>query len=162
MASRVSHRVVINMSYPVDEFTELVTTLASDLPGLKRTEFADMELLGSAILDQAVKKAIANKLHTYHLMSHRLQQLVTHSGFFLLKNAFSPPVFFSYSGRPLATVIPTTWHPMTNAPVTQQSQSAMSNSTIPVGSKQNCLTVLEASEFGLLVISHPPSLPVLS
>ena len=79
------------MSYSVDEFTELVKTLASDLPGLKRTELADMELLGSAILDQAVKKAIANNLHTYHLMTHRLQQLDTHTGFFLLKNEFSLP-----------------------------------------------------------------------
>ena len=37
---------VIIMSYPFDEFTELVTTLASDLPGLKRIELTDMELLG--------------------------------------------------------------------------------------------------------------------
>ena len=82
---------VISMSYPVDEFTELATTLASDLPGLKTTELANMELLGAAILDQAVKKAIANKLHTYHLMTNRKQQLDTHTGFFLLKNAFSLP-----------------------------------------------------------------------
>ena len=82
---------VFIMSYPVDEFTELVTTLASDLPGLKRTELADMELLGSAIRDQAVKKAIANKLHTYRLTTHRLHQLNTHTGLFLLKNAFSLP-----------------------------------------------------------------------
>ena len=82
---------VINMGYPVDEFTELVTALESDLPGLKITELADMELLGSAILEHAVKKVIANKLHTYHLMTHRLQQLDKHTGFFLLKNAFSLP-----------------------------------------------------------------------
>ena len=82
---------VINMSYPVDKFKELVMTLASDPSGLKRTELADMELLGSAILDQAVKKAIANKLHTYHLMTHHLQQLDTHTGVFLLKNVFSLP-----------------------------------------------------------------------
>ena len=81
----------INMCYPVDEFTELVTTLASDLPGLKRTELADMELLGSAILDQALENEIAQKLHTYLLISHRLQQLDTHTGLFLLKNAFSHP-----------------------------------------------------------------------
>ena len=54
----------ISVSYPVDEFTELVTSLASDLPGLKGTELADMELLCSAIFDQEVHKAIANKLHT--------------------------------------------------------------------------------------------------
>ena len=82
---------IINMSYPLDEFAELVTTQASDLPGLKRAELADMELRGSAILDQAVKKAIANKPHTYDLMTHRLHQLNTHTGFFLLKNAFSLP-----------------------------------------------------------------------
>ena len=50
---------VINMCYPVDEFAELVTTIVSDLPGLKRTELADMDLLVSSIFDQAVKKAIA-------------------------------------------------------------------------------------------------------
>ena len=50
-----------------------------------------MELLGSAILDQVVAKAIANKLHTYHRMTHRLQQLDTHTGFFRLKNMFSLP-----------------------------------------------------------------------
>ena len=82
---------VTNMSYPVDEFTELVPELASDLPGLKRTEPADMELHGSAILDVTVKKAIANKLLTYHFMTQRQQQLDTHTGFFLLKNAFSLP-----------------------------------------------------------------------
>ena len=82
---------VINMSYPVDVFTELVTTLMSDLPGLKRTELADMELLGSAIFDQTMNKAIANKLLTYNLMTHRLQHLDTHMDFFLLKNAFSLP-----------------------------------------------------------------------
>ena len=48
-----------------------------------------MELLGSAILGQALKKTIANKLHTCHLMTHRLQQLDTHMSFFLLKNAVS-------------------------------------------------------------------------
>ena len=79
------------MSYPVDKFTELMTTLASDLSGLKMTELAEMELLVSAILDQAVKKAITNKLHTYHLMTHRLQQLDMHTGYFLLKSAFSLP-----------------------------------------------------------------------
>ena len=83
----------INMCYPVDEFTELMTTLASDLPGLKRTELADMELLGSAILDQALKNEIADKLHTYLLISLRLHQLDTHTGLFLLKNAFSLPRF---------------------------------------------------------------------
>ena len=41
-----------------------------------------MELLGSAILDQAVSKAFANKLHTCHLMTHRLHQLYSHTGFF--------------------------------------------------------------------------------
>ena len=98
---RIGHEVspsrceLINMSYPVDEFTGLVTTLASDLPGLKRTGLADMELIGTAILGQAVKKAIANKLHTYHLMTHRLHQLDTHTGFFLLRNAFSPPPLLS-------------------------------------------------------------------
>ena len=79
------------MSYPVDESTELMTTLASDHSGQKMTELAEMELLVSAILDQAVKKAIANKLHTYHLMTHRLQQLDMHTGYFLLKSAFSLP-----------------------------------------------------------------------
>ena len=68
---------IINMSYPVNEFTELVMTLASDLPGLKILKLADMELLSSVNIDQAVKKAIANKLHTYHLMTHHLQQLDT-------------------------------------------------------------------------------------
>ena len=82
---------IINTSHPVDEFTEIVTTSASDPLGVKRTERADMEILGSAIFDQAVKKAIANKLHTYYLMTHRLHQLDTHTGFFLLKNAFSLP-----------------------------------------------------------------------
>ena len=38
-----------------------------------------------------MKKAIANKLHMYHLMTIRLQQLDTHTGGFLLKNAFSLP-----------------------------------------------------------------------
>ena len=38
-----------------------------------------------------MKKAIANKLHTYNPMTHRLQQLDTHTGFFLLRNAFSLP-----------------------------------------------------------------------
>ena len=61
------------------------------LPVAATNATSDMELLGSAILDQAVKKAIANKLHTYHLMTHRLQQLDTHTGFFILKNAFSLP-----------------------------------------------------------------------
>ena len=79
------------MNYPVDEFTKLVRTLASDLPGLKRTQLVDMELLGSPIPDQAVKKDIANKLHMYHLMTHRLHQLDTHTGFFLLNNALSLP-----------------------------------------------------------------------
>ena len=109
---------VISMSYPVDKFKELVTTLASDFPGLKSTELADMDLLGSAILDQAVKKAIANKLHTDHLMAHRpqlLQQTRTRVYFFSIMHSHSL-VFFSYSGRPLDTVILTTLHPMTNAP----------------------------------------------
>ena len=37
-----------------------------------------MKLLSSAIIDQAVKETIANKLYTHHLMTHRLQQLDTH------------------------------------------------------------------------------------
>ena len=45
-------------------------TLASDLPGLKRTEVADMEILDTEILDQVVKKAIANRLHPYHPLTH--------------------------------------------------------------------------------------------
>ena len=61
-----------DISYPDDEFTEQVTTLASDLSGLKWTELADVELLGSTILQQAEKKAIPNKLHNYHPMTHRL------------------------------------------------------------------------------------------
>ena len=116
---------IINMSYPVDEFTELVTTLAQDLPGLKRTECADIELLGSVILDQVVKKAIANKFHTYHLTTHRLHQLDTHMGYFLLKNAFSLHRFLS--ARPHSSIILTTPHPMNNTPVRQQSRSAMSS-----------------------------------
>ena len=44
---------IINTSHPVYKFTKLMTTLALDPPGLKRTELADMELLGSAILNQA-------------------------------------------------------------------------------------------------------------
>ena len=92
---------VIKMSYPVDEFTELVTTLAPDLPGLKRTELADVVFLGSAIIDLAAKKAIASKLHTYHLMTHRLQQLDTHTGFFFLKNALSlPRLLFLHRSSP--------------------------------------------------------------
>ena len=89
---------IINMSYPVDELTELVTTIASDLPGLKRTKLENKELLDSAILDQVVKKAIVNNLFKYTLMVHRLRQLDTHTGFFLRKNAFSLP-------RPHATII---------------------------------------------------------
>ena len=88
---------VINMSYPVDEFTELMTTLTSDLPDLRRTELADMVILGSAILDQAVKKAIANKLHTYHLMTHLQQQLDTLTG------VRSHPSFSSICRHPSAT-----------------------------------------------------------
>ena len=84
---------VINKSCPFNEFKQLVTTIASD--------FADMEHLGSTILDQAVKKVIANKLHTYHLMTHRLLQLDTHTGFFLLNNAFSlPPLLFLFRSSP--------------------------------------------------------------
>ena len=63
---------VINMSHPIDELTDLATILASYLLVLKKAEHADMELLGSAILDQAVKKAMVSKLHTYLLMTHRL------------------------------------------------------------------------------------------
>ena len=138
---------IINNSYPVDEFTELVTTLASDLPGLKRTELVDMELLGSVIHDQAVNKAIANKLHTYHLMTHHLHQLDTHTSFFLLKNVLSLPcLLFLLSSSPCYR------HFDDLAPVTQQSRSEMSNSTIPVGSKQNYLPVLEASDSGRLMI----------
>ena len=50
-----------------------------------------MEFLGEAILDQTVKKAFANKLHTYNLLTHRLQQLDTNTSVFLLKNAPSLP-----------------------------------------------------------------------
>ena len=80
-----------NMSYPVDEITDVMTTLTSYLAGLKRTEHGDVGLLRSAIIAQAVKKAIASKLRTYHLMTDRLQQLDTHTGFFPLKTAFSLP-----------------------------------------------------------------------
>ena len=73
------------MSYLVDEFTEIVTTLSSSLPCLRTTERVHMD-----ILDQTVRIAIASELHTYHLMAHRLQQLDTHAGFSLLKKAFSP------------------------------------------------------------------------
>ena len=38
-----------------------------------------------------MKKAITKTLHTYHLMTHRLHQLDTYTGFFLLKNVFSLP-----------------------------------------------------------------------
>ena len=71
-------------------------------------------------------------------------------------------IFFSNSGLPHATVILMTLHTMTNAPVPQQSRSAMYNSTIPVGSKHNYLPVFEVSDFGLLVIwpSQPTCLNV--
>ena len=148
----LSNCEVINMSYPVDEFTELVTKLVYDFFGLKRTELADMELLGAAMLDQAVKKAIANKLHTCNFMTYRLQQLDTHTGFFLLKNALSlHRLLFLLRSSPcyrhsddLAAYDECT--------VAQQSRHAMSNSTISVGSMQSYLSVVEASDFGLLVI----------
>ena len=132
------------MSYPVDELTELVTALASDLPGLRRTKLADMELLCSAILNQAVKKAIANKLHMYHLMTHRLQQLDTQTGFFLLKNAFSlHRLLFKLRSFPCYH------HSEDPAPYDELTRNtAMSNSMVPVGSKQNSLSVLEASDSG--------------
>ena len=79
------------MSYPVDEFIELMTTLALNLSGHIIIKHADMEPLCSAILGQTVRKVIANKLHTYCLTTHRLQHLDTHTGVFLLKNAFSLP-----------------------------------------------------------------------
>ena len=71
-------------------------------------------------------------------------------------------ISFSYSGRPLATVIQTTLQPMTNVPVAQQSRSAMPNLTIPVGSKQNGMSILEPLDFGLLMIwpSQPTCLHV--
>ena len=60
---------VINMNYPVEEFTELVTILASDHRGLKRTKPADMKLLGSAILEQAAK-SISNRNQTSYVPPH--------------------------------------------------------------------------------------------
>ena len=50
-----------------------------------------MELLGSAILNQAAKKAINIKFSMYHFMANHLKQLDMHMGFFLLKNVFSFP-----------------------------------------------------------------------
>ena len=43
---------IINMCYPVDEFTKLVRILASGLPGFRRTKLADVEIVCSDILDQ--------------------------------------------------------------------------------------------------------------
>ena len=45
---------IINICCQDDEYTELVTKLASDLPVLMSTEHADIEPLVSTILDQAV------------------------------------------------------------------------------------------------------------
>ena len=63
--------------------------MLTGLPSLIRTEHGDMGFLRSVILDVTVKKVIANKLHMYHIMTHRLLQLDAHTGFFLLKTAFS-------------------------------------------------------------------------
>ena len=90
----------IIISYPVDEFTELVKTASSDHSAIKKTELAAMKLLGSSILHQAVKKAIADFTTSHVAPYDPPPKIARHAHGLLLKHSLSH-VSFSHSTRPM-------------------------------------------------------------
>ena len=87
-ASKLS-RQSVKSSIWASQLTSLQSCVISSRP-LKDT-ISSYRALRFSDSRKAVKKAIANKLHTYNLMIHRLQQLDTLTDLFLHRNAFSLP-----------------------------------------------------------------------
>ena len=82
---------IINVGYAAENFPRLVDRFKILLQELNVTELTKMELLGSPILNDAMRGCIMKNLSEYGIMSDRILLLDGHPGFFLLKNAFSLP-----------------------------------------------------------------------
>jgi hypothetical protein len=95
---------VINIDYDFSGFEASMDQIRPILSELRLTAKEDAQILGSPLLDKAVRECLSSKQEALEKLTTRLQTIDAHPALFLLKNCFAlPKLLYVFRSAPCYT-----------------------------------------------------------